>query len=319
MNKATRRLLTTTLVGSAGFLLGSYLTFQGSTMNYKKASRKQRDIDFDGTDPWALEKKWYQTQPREPRQITTADGLTLQAIMLRQPQATTKVAVLAHGYHHSWEQMAPYAKLFFDLGFNVLVPDARGHGDSDGHTIGFGWLDRKDYVQWAQLMTQEFGSSATLVLFGISMGAATVMAASGEANLPTTVKAVIEDSGFSSVVKEVGYRAKTRYNIPHFFIPMTALFAKQQAGYSYYQGDILKQLLHSKTPTLFIHGGADSYVPPQAFHTLYNAATMPKMAYFVPQADHIEAYLVNRARYEQVLRQFLTKLGLIEAPASDEA
>lgn len=312
MKRSTRRLLTTTLVGSAGFLLGSYLTFQGSTMNWRKDSRKQRDLNFDNNDPWVLEKQWFQVQKREPRQITTADGLTLRAILIRQPQATTKVAILAHGYHHSWEQMAPYAKLFYDFGYNILVPDARGHGDSDGHTIGFGWLDRKDYVQWAQLMTQEFGSSATLVLFGISMGAATVMAASGEAALPTTVKAVIEDSGFSSVVKEVSYRARSRYNIPTYpFIPLMALFAKQQAGYSYYQGNILKQVLHSQTPTLFIHGGQDDYVPPKAFHDLYNAATMRKMAYFVPQANHIEAYMFNRARYEAVLREFLGKLNLL--------
>ncbi|MFD0898007.1 alpha/beta hydrolase [Loigolactobacillus binensis] len=312
MKKSTQRLLTATLVGSAGFLLGGYITFQGSTMNYHKASRKQRDIDFDDRDPWVLEKQWYQAQKREARQIITADGLTLQAVLLRQAQATTKVAILAHGYHHSLEQMAPYAKLFFDLGYNVLVPDARGHGDSEGHTIGFGWLDRRDYVQWAQLMTREFGSQATLLLFGISMGAATVMAASGEADLPVTVKAVIEDSGFSSVAKEVSYRLRTHYKIPQYpFFPLMALFAKGQAGYSYYQGNILKQLARSHTPTLFIHGGEDGYVPPRAFHVLYKTAPMRKMAYFVPQADHIEAYQVNRARYEAVLRQFLTRLNLL--------
>lgn len=312
MKKKTKYLTIAALLGSAGLFTGSYLSFRASTLNLKKLVRKQRDIDFPATDPWVLEKRWYQNTKRLHRQIQTADGLTLRAILLPQAQATTKVAILAHGYHHSLEQMAPYAKLFYDLGFNVLVPDARGHGDSGGRTIGFGWLGRRDYVQWAQLMTQEYGPTATLVLFGISMGAATVLAASGEADLPQTVKAVIEDSGFSSVAKEVYYRMWSHYYLPApSLMPLMTLFAKWQAGYAYQEGNILRQLLKSQTPALFIHGGHDRYVPPKAFSRLYHAAPMRKMAYFVPQADHVQAYATNRAKYEATIRHFLAQLKLV--------
>lgn len=312
MKKKTKYLTAAALLGSASWVTASYFSFRASTLNLKKAARKQRDLDYPASDPWVLERQWYQQQPRLHRQIQTADGLTLQAILLPQAQATTKVAILAHGYHHSLEQMAPYAKLFYDLGFNVLVPDARSHGDSDGRAIGFGWLDRRDYVRWAQLMTQEFGQTATVVLFGISMGAATVLAASGEADLPHTVKAVIEDSAFSSVAKEVYYRMWSHYYLPApSLMPLMTLFAKRQAGYAYREGNILRQIKKSQTPTLFIHGGQDCYVPPKAFNQLYHGAPMRKMAYFVPQADHVQAYATNRARYEDTIRHFLTELRLL--------
>lgn len=78
------------------------------------------------------------------------------------------------------ETMADYAKMYHDLGYNVLVPDARGHGQSEGDYIGFGWHERKDYVQWIDEILAKNGSEETITLYGISMGAATVMMTSGE-------------------------------------------------------------------------------------------------------------------------------------------
>ena len=76
--------------------------------------------------------------------------LKLSAIYLPAETKSEKTALVAHGYMGDAETMTNYAKMFHDMGYNVLVPDARGHGKSEGDYIGFGWPERKDYVQWFQ-------------------------------------------------------------------------------------------------------------------------------------------------------------------------
>ncbi|WP_431189473.1 hypothetical protein, partial [Escherichia coli] len=62
-----------------------------------------------------------------------------------------------------------------------------------------------DYVQWINKVLENNGKSQEIVLYGVSMGAATVMMTSGE-KLPDNVKAIIEDCGYSSVHDELAYQ-----------------------------------------------------------------------------------------------------------------
>src|SRR5699024_6839140 len=111
-------------------------------------------------------------------------------------------AIIAHGYMGDAESMYQFADMYHRLGYNVLVPDARGHGKSQGDYIGFGWPERKDYVKWIHEVLSQNGSKENIILHGVSMGAATVMMTSGE-KLPTNVKAIIEDCGYSSIQAEL--------------------------------------------------------------------------------------------------------------------
>jgi hypothetical protein len=44
--------------------------------------------------------------------------------------------------------MAAFGKRFHEIGFTVLMPNLRGHGESEGHYIGMGWHDRLDILRW---------------------------------------------------------------------------------------------------------------------------------------------------------------------------
>ena len=83
--------------------------------------------------------------------------------------------------------MFVYADFFYEkMGYNVLLTDARGHGASEGGYFGFGWPERKDYGLWIEKVIERVGDHAQIALFGVSMGAATVMMVSGE-DLPAQV------------------------------------------------------------------------------------------------------------------------------------
>ena len=91
------------------------------------------------------------------------------ALYLPNPQPTKKAVVIAHGYHGNAQTMAAYAKMFHELGYNVLMPDNRGHGESSGDWINFGWLDRLDYRDWCLDLVEHLGEDCEVVLFGVSM------------------------------------------------------------------------------------------------------------------------------------------------------
>lgn len=243
---------------------------------------------------------------RKEWQQTSTDGLKLSAIYLPATDSH-KTAIVAHGYMGNAETMANYAKMFHDLGYNVLVPDARGHGKSEGDYIGFGWHERKDYVKWIDQVLETNGQSEEIVLYGISMGAATVMMTSGE-SLPTNVKAIIEDCGYSSVNEELAYQLNELFSLPPFpLIQVTSLMTKIRVGYFFGEADAIKQLEKNQLPMLFIHGDADTFVPYEMLDKVYQATNGPKEKYIVPGAEHAKAYSIDPENYQKTVSSFLEK------------
>ncbi|MGG5358429.1 MULTISPECIES: alpha/beta hydrolase [unclassified Enterococcus] len=254
------------------------------------------------------EKQWFTNEKNRSYWTQTSDDqLKLSAIYLPAEKETHQTAIVAHGYMGNAETMSSYAKMFHDMGYNVLVPDARGHGKSEGDYIGFGWHERKDYVRWIDQVLAKNGSSEKIVLYGVSMGAATVMMTSGE-KLPTNVKAIIEDCGYSSVTDELTYQLGDMFNLPAFpLIPMTSLITKLKAGYFFGEADAVKQLHKNKTPMLFIHGDADTFVPFSMLEKVYNATDAPKEKYVVHGAEHAKAFRADEKKYKETVQNFLEK------------
>ena len=188
--------------------------------------------------------------------------------------------------------MAFYAEKFYNMGYNVMIPDLRGHGESEGDYIGMGWDDRKDIMNLIDYIIAE-DSKAEIVLFGVSMGAATVMMVSGE-ELPSNVKAVIEDCGYTSAWDQFAYQLKVLFNLPEFpMMNIADIICKIRAGYFISDASAIKQVKKSVTPTLFIHGDSDSFVPFEMQEELYEACNAEKEKVVIEGAAHAKASSTN--------------------------
>ncbi|MDT2828614.1 alpha/beta hydrolase [Enterococcus viikkiensis] len=241
---------------------------------------------------------------RSEWQLQSKDGLKLSAYYLPAQKDQHKTVIIAHGYMGQASDMPQYAKIYHDLGYNVLMPDARGHGKSKGDYIGFGWPERKDYLQWIDRIVKD-DSQSEIVLHGVSMGAATVMMTSGE-KLPENVKAFIEDCGYSSAKDELSYQLKDMFNLPAFpLIPVTSLITKIRAGYFFGEANAVKQLHNNTKPMLFIHGDKDDFVPFSMLDKVYEATNGPKEKYVVHGAKHAEALSTDPAMYQEKVTGFL--------------
>lgn len=258
-------------------------------------------------DPKILDKyiEWLDQQTFEHMEITSQDGLKLKAKFLKADCLSDKVLIAIHGYRsYNIRQYANYLKFYHELGFHILLPDNRAHGESEGKYIGFGWLDRLDCIQWIHIMKDYFQKDIQIVLHGISMGSATVLMASGE-ELPSDVKCIISDCGFTSVLDEFKYKFHHHKLSSSIIIPTATLLSKKRVGYSFKEASTIEQVKKSRTPTLFIHGDQDDYVPTYMVYDLYNACHARKDLLIVEGAKHAESFIVNQELCEKTIVDFM--------------
>lgn len=221
-------------------------------------------------------------------------------------EKTDKTVVVVHGFSNSKENMKAYGWLFHKLGYNVLMPDNIAHGKSQGQLIGYGWNDRLNVVKWAELLVDQ-NTSSQITLFGVSMGAATVMMASGE-KLPNQVVNIIEDCGYTSVWDELKFQAKEMYGLPAFpILYEVSVISKVRAGFSYGQASSVNQLAKNNLPVFFIHGDKDTFVPTKMVYENYAATKGKKELYIAKGAGHAKSFETDPVTYEKKISSFLKK------------
>jgi len=257
---------------------------------------------------------WIEAQSFREVEIVSDDGLKLRGYYLEAGAPAAHTVILAHGYSGHAKQMGAFAKYYHEqLGFNVLMPDHRGHGRSEGNVIGFGWLERRDYLKWIDYIVGHAGDRSAIILHGVSMGAATVLMASGEP-LPDQVKAVIADSSYTSAKDELGYQLQRMYRLPRFpLLQSTSLLTKIRAGYAFDEASALVQVRKARVPILFIHGAADRFVPCKMVHTLYENCRSEKELLIVENAGHGKSYQVDQTTYQRTMTAFIGKYMRTEA------
>lgn len=246
--------------------------------------------------------------------IPSSDGLNLWAAMVLSKSECHRWAVCMHGYRDTHEAMGAIGRHYAEAGWNVLMPDHRGHGSSQGNYVGWGYDERLDLVAWINYIVRR-DPEAEIVIHGVSMGAAAVLMATG-GPLQEQVKAAIADCSYTTIEQAMKHtlnrRVRKALNIPAP-IPFSALFSAlrkttlRRAGYDLRDAAPVEAVEHSKTPTLFIHGVCDEVVPPAMMGKLYQAARCPKRFLWVQDAGHAEAVGANPELYWDTVHEFLKK------------
>ena len=220
-------------------------------------------------------------------EIKSNDGLKLKAKYKIQKKQTNKWVVLIHGYKSNNDNMMSYAEKYYKEGYNVLLPNNRAHGNSEGEYIGMGWLDKEDISCWIDWIVKNDPKSK-IILHGVSMGGATTMMTSGD-NLDNVV-GYIEDCGYTSVWDIFESELDKRFSLPAVpILNISSTVANLKAGYDFTEASSLEQVKKCKKPMLFIHGGKDDFVPTDMVYEVYNVANCKKDLYIVEQAGHAEA------------------------------
>lgn len=264
-------------------------------------SEEDASAKYSGLTGTPEMKKWYSENGEDV--YIMSDSLRLHGKLFKNPG--TKYALVCHGYTSKAKHMAGFVNKFHSLGYNVLAVDARAHGDSEGTKIGMGWVERFDVIEWIKYIIS-LEPDAQIILHGVSMGASTVLMASGE-ELPKNVKAIIADCGYTSEWDEFKQEADVLH-IPWFpVLNASSVISKVRDGYDFKQASAVEQVKKSHIPTLFIHGSKDELVPYGMLNELYSAANCEKEILTIQGAGHALSSSVAPELYWNTVETFLKK------------
>ncbi len=248
-----------------------------------------------------------EAMPSERCEMTSHDGLRLVGKLYRAEGETNKYIICMHGYRSSSEDFMCAMSFFMSQGYNVLAIEQRAHGDSEGKWITFGVKERYDALSWCNYLIEKYGSDIKIILDGLSMGATTVLLASG-LDLPKNVKGIIADCGFSSPWDIVTEVARRDMHIPKF--PLLYLMlptVRLLCGFGLKEASTVDAVKNSNLPILYVHGLADDFVPHEMSVKAYEARPENSRLVSVENATHGMSYVVDEERCKKELAYFLNE------------
>lgn len=252
---------------------------------------------------------WIRGQKGEPVHITSFDGLRLSGALYPAPGKSRGALLLMHGYRSDrYTDFSCGFRLYRELGFDVLSVDQRAHGESQGRFICYGTKERFDCRDWAEYLASR--TEGPIFLCGLSMGAATVLMASG-LKLPDRVRGIVADCGFTSPAEEFRWimrrrRLRLPYRLALFFAD---IISRALAGFGFHDCSTLDAMAVNRLPVLFFHGGRDRFVPTAMSVQNYEACRGPKKLVIVKGASHGQSFLLETGRCTRELTEFFDKYG----------
>lgn len=114
----------------------------------------------------------------QPVEIRSADGTKLRGTYIENSRSSDRTVILLHGLYQNRSMCIPYVDMYRDMGYNVLLIDQRGHGESGGSHTTWGLRETDDLDAWTEWLRGKDGG-VKIGMHGISLGAAMALIYSG--------------------------------------------------------------------------------------------------------------------------------------------
>ncbi len=287
---------------------GVYMFFvackRGKEFPWLDREAMQKTPFADHADNIIAADQWLREHKAEDVFINSHDGLRLHALLVESDNPKGTV-LLAHGYRSCYLlDFSLVLNVYHQMGFNLLIPDQRSHGKSQGKYITFGVKESKDMLSWLTFHNARCGNIPVL-LSGMSMGASTVLFMANE-DLPENVCGIVADCGFTSPKTILQHVFKKTVHFPAGpIIWVTDLLARLFAGFRLQEKDTRQTLAHSCVPVLMIHGMEDNFVPCEMTRQGYDACTAEKQLLLVAGAGHGVSFFHDQVGYTAAVMYFL--------------
>ncbi len=234
--------------------------------------------------------------------INNQEWLSTWLIKASNPQGTI---ILFHGKESSKSSLLAQAQIFNSLGYETLLVDFRGSGNSSGNTSTVGFHEGED-VAVAVNYIQQFNADKPIILYGISMGSAAILKAIADNQVKPD--GIILELPFARLLDAVKNRLEL-FNIPSFIMGELVVFwgSIQHSfnGFSHNPIDYTKAV---DCPTLIFSGDRDPLVEVDAVKQMHNNLNVQKKLVVFPNAGHQLLVKVDRQLWQENVEQLLESL-----------
>lgn len=243
--------------------------------------------------------------PCEELRLTTSDGVSIAAWLIRHPRGEA-VLLLLHGYQSCKSEMLDLAKaLHARAPYHLVLPDFRAHGDSGGGRVTFGREEIREVQTVLDFLAgQPEFRELPVGCHGVSMGAVIAVKAAAQMS---RIRAVVADSPYADFGKVVARAQWLTYHIPRIPVGQITLWAAQLrlGGQGRLLGPLGDAAKISPRGLLVIHGERDETIPVQEAVRLFEAAGTPKQLWVVPGAEHAACFYGQQEEYVNRISGFL--------------
>lgn len=218
-----------------------------------------------------------------------------------------KTIILIHGLYQNRSMCLNYVDIYKQLGFNILLIDLRGHGESDG-IITWGQTEIRDIDMWCDYL-RNTKQQELIGIHGISLGGAFSLLHSGFSMYPTDF--YVEDSSYSDLKSLYYNHLHSMVQLPNDSKILDILWIYSQICMYLHTGSTLDKLSPLKaveqatTPILFLHGDADTLIPATTLQELYDHCNSTKTMHMFKNSAHAQAITDYPEEYFFTIKDFL--------------
>lgn len=240
----------------------------------------------------------------EEVEFESTDGVPLKAWWIP-AENSRRVAVLVHGWDEdkSGEHVLRTTPFYHREGYNVLVIDLRGQGESGGGRRTLGYRETRDVLGALAWLENRGHKPEDTVLHGWSMGGTTVVRAAPESG----VAAVVQEAGYADLPRLLEGAIPRIAGLPRLLVPGILLAGRLWPDFDPWSVRPEREasdLWTEDVPLLVIHSTVDDVIPIE--HAKMFAAAHPDArTWILEDYAHVEAF--THPEYEERLRSFLSE------------
>lgn len=254
--------------------------------------------------------QWEAAQDWEAVHIMSTDGLVLRGTYIENSVKSSKTVILLHGLYQNRSMCLPYVSMYRNLGYNVLLIDQRGHGDSGGDHTDWGLSEVDDIAGWVQWLKRR-NPNMQVGLHGISLGAAMALLYAGSSH-GNSIAFVVSDSAYGNIISlgreklfhvSGDQRAIWGYNILDVFFQGAMFFHTHKLVTDIEPAQAVRSVT---VPILFLHGADDQLVPVKTARSLYDqCGSADKYLHIFADSPHAVGLETDKREYIHIVTAFL--------------
>lgn len=237
--------------------------------------------------------------------ISSTDGLKLHGKYYYLNE-DNPIIIDFHGYKGNIKDHLAIRKIANDNNYNLLLVEERAHGESEGKTITFGIKERRDVQSWTNYIANKYPKNK-IILYGTSMGAASILMASDLA-LPKNVVGIIADSPFDdpqTVINEILKIKKYPVKLTSKLIHIAGIiFGNFDLKYH----NAHKSIKKTNIPILMFHSKDDKVIPYKISEKLYKEEKYKIELHIFENADHCLICYEEQEKYQEIITKFIRKV-----------